>query len=213
MSRRFLKSLIACLLAISVSVGCTSFTNPATGGKHLLLVSRDTELGWGKQVYEGLKEKPGFTAPNQRVLDIGKRVVEACDDHTWEYHFEVLNTDVPNAFAAPGGFIFVTNGLLKMATTDDELAGVMAHEAGHIAAKHTAIRMQRAMIAQGLVVGSGNPHQYAPADQRRPPNRCKDRHLFLEKRFDEFREMAGVKSAMIRDGQCVNLRCNFINAL
>jgi len=155
------------------ATGCTRYTNPATGKQHSLwFMNPEKEKTIGKQVYVELGKKPGFSrdaAARARVERVGRRVVAVCDDRSWKYRFEVLNTRVPNAFAAPGGYIFVTNGLLAMmGDNDDELAAVLGHEAGHIAAKHTAARMDRAMKIQGVVAilaaGSGEDNAKAVAE-------------------------------------------------
>jgi predicted Zn-dependent protease len=152
-----MKALVLPLLPALVlaAAGCTSYVNPATGKSHTIAFSRDDELKWGQQVDGELRKEPGFLNDRTklaRVERIGRKVVAVSDATDWEYRFAVVNTDVPNAFAAPGGYIYVTNGLLAMtAGNDDELAGVLAHEAGHIAAKHTALRMHRATMMQGAV--------------------------------------------------------------
>jgi len=87
---------------------------------------------------------------------VTRRVIAASgagDD--WEYNIRVLRSDAVNAMAAPGGFVFATGGLMKMTSgDDDELAGVMAHEIGHMAAKHAAFQMQKALLLQGVTVGA-----------------------------------------------------------
>jgi predicted Zn-dependent protease len=161
MNARFrVPALAAAALALGAA-GCTSFTNPATGKSSYLWISRDQEHEWGQQVYDEMKKKPGYaptaSAEHQRLEQVTRRVLSVSDDRTWDYQIHVLQTDEVNAFAAPGGFVFCTLGLLKMVASDDELAGVMAHEAGHVAAKHTAFRMQQAMVANGVaaVLGAG----------------------------------------------------------
>ncbi len=174
MKRRMTTLAVTVFAAFAFSLsGCTRYTNPATGKRHSLwFMNAEKEEAIGKQVYVQLARKPGFSrsaAAKARVEHIGRRVVSVCDDRTWKYRFEVLNTRTPNAFAAPGGYIFVTEGLLAMmGKGNDELAAVLGHEAGHIAAKHTAARMDRAMKIQGVVaalaVGSGEDNAKAVAE-------------------------------------------------
>ncbi|MFQ5483484.1 MAG: M48 family metalloprotease, partial [Nitrospinaceae bacterium] len=66
------------------------------------------------------------------------------------YHFAVLNTDNPNAFATPGGYVFVSIGLLRMVRNEAELAGVLGHEVAHIAKRHALEAIQQSKTLQGL---------------------------------------------------------------
>jgi predicted Zn-dependent protease len=84
-------------------------------------------------------------------------------DLTW--HFAVLDTDEVNAFAAPGGYVYVTRGLLDMVETEDELAGVVAHEMGHVDCKHSVRQAEKAGLLTLLVAGLGlnkKTRKYAP---------------------------------------------------
>lgn len=99
--------------------------------------------------------------PTQRdyVTRVGLGVVMSNDGvrHTFAgYHFAVLDTDEVNAFACPGGTIFVTRGLLRKATTEDELAAVLAHEIAHVTHRHGLLQIKKANLAQAFqYLGSG----------------------------------------------------------
>ncbi len=87
----------------------------------------------------------------QRYIDIlGDSIAHVTDRADLEWHFAIVNTDVVNAFALPGGFIYVNRGIIEHADKMDELAGVMAHEIGHVVKRHSVKQMQQ---AQGANVG------------------------------------------------------------
>jgi len=81
---------------------------------------------------------------------VGKSVAEVSDRPEIDYHFAVLNTDNPNAFATPGGYVFVSVGLLKMVQNEAQLAGVLGHEIAHIAKKHALQTLKRSKMLSGL---------------------------------------------------------------
>jgi predicted Zn-dependent protease len=90
------------------------------------------------------------------VDEIGQKIVAVCDRRDIEYHFAVIDSDIPNAFAAPGGYIYFYAGLLKEMETESELAAVVAHEVSHVVARHSVRRMQTALgasLAYQLVFG------------------------------------------------------------
>jgi predicted Zn-dependent protease len=78
------------------------------------------------------------------VDEIGRRLLVEADDHRFDYHFYVVNESEPNAFAIPGGHIFVSSGLIRFVDTEDELAGVMGHEIGHSVLRHIDKAIDRA---------------------------------------------------------------------
>ena len=81
---------------------------------------------------------------------VGKSVAEVSDRPEIDYHFAVLNTDHPNAFATPGGYVFVSVGLLRILKNEAQLAGVLGHEIAHITHKHALQTLQRSKLLSGL---------------------------------------------------------------
>lgn len=84
-------------------------------------------------------------APRQYIARIGKRILATMGPQPFEYEYYVLNTPEINAFAVPGGKVFVNSGLILMVEKEDELAGVMAHEIGHVVARHIARQSEQGM--------------------------------------------------------------------
>ena len=168
-ARSILMATVAAGLLASPLAGCSRFTNPATGKSSYLWITPDQERGWGLEVFKEMEKKPGFlpaASPEQARLEgITRRIVTVSDARDWDYQIRVVKTTEVNAFAAPGGYVFATLGLMKLVGSDDELAGVMAHELGHVAAKHTALRMQKAMIWQNVAVGAAAAASMAGKDE------------------------------------------------
>ena len=92
---------------------------------------------------------------NAYVNDIGQRLVPASDRPNIPYHIQVVNDNQINAFATMGGYVYVTTGLIREASNEAELAGVIGHEIGHIAGRHAVNQMRDAALAQGIAGALG----------------------------------------------------------
>ena len=94
-----------------------------------------------------------------RLDRVGQRIADVSDRKDLVYRFAIIEEKEPNAFALPGGIIYVTTGLLEMVKSDDELASVLGHEVGHVVAKHIVKRIQGAIGLEALhvlVIASGS---------------------------------------------------------
>lgn len=133
--------------------GCITVYNPATERKELILINTPQEVALGnvldKKMSFGLKLIKDAAAAG-RLERVGRKVVNVSDRKDLVYHFKVVESKDLNAFALPGGFLYVNSGLME-AATDDELACVIAHEVGHVAAKHAVKRLQAGLGYQLLV--------------------------------------------------------------
>ena len=113
----------------------------------------EEEITLGEAVAVEAFSRFGGEYPNQawtRYINlVGKTVAEVSDRPTLNYHFAILNSQEQNAFAAPGGYIFITVGLLKTLKNEAELAGVLAHEIAHVTKQHMLETIRR-----GAVLGS-----------------------------------------------------------
>jgi len=141
------------LLGLISLCGCATMYNPATGRNEFILINSATEESIGKNVIPGfLKEHP-LSENNDlqlRVVRIGNKVVTASDRQDIQYKFSVLEDKELNAVTLPGGFIYINSGLANL-LNDDELAFVLAHETGHVAARHIAKKLQSGMAYQLLL--------------------------------------------------------------
>jgi predicted Zn-dependent protease len=138
--RRLLTLLVAGLLACA--------TNPVTGRQEIVLMSPEREASVGKQAAAevaqtmGLVDDPDLVA---FVRQVGARVAAHSPRKDVPFQFAIANMAETNAFALPGGYVYVSRGLLALARSEDELANVLAHEVGHVAARHAAQRETRAL--------------------------------------------------------------------
>ncbi len=89
------------------------------------------------------------------VEAVGRKLVQALPLSPYAFEFHVVNMEEPNAFALPGGFVYVSRGLLSLVNREDELAGVLGHEIGHVVARHAATRIARAQgVGLATVLGA-----------------------------------------------------------
>ncbi len=135
------------LLLIFFSIllcGCVTTYNPATGRGEFILIDTKSEIALGnslsQQIAQEFKISDDFKL-NSRLKDIGQKVAKASDRQDLEYQFFVIEDKELNAFAIPGGRVYVNSAVLNIAS-DDELAAVVSHEVGHIAARHSVKKLQ-----------------------------------------------------------------------
>ena len=151
---------IALALLLPVLVACTS-VNPATGDEDFtLFMSPDQEAQIGAQEHGKIVDRFGGVYDDSKiggyVAEIGGRLVANSETPRAPFRFTVLNTPDVNAFALPGGYVYVTRGLMALANSEAELAGVLAHEIGHVVARHAAQRYSRSVVAGigGAILGA-----------------------------------------------------------
>jgi predicted Zn-dependent protease len=143
-------------LAMWSGAGCA--TNPVTGQRQISLVSESQEIQMGQQGAQEVEQSIGLVdnaSLQQYVQRVGASLAAVSERPELPWKFGVVNDPTPNAFALPGGFIFVTRGLLPLMQNEAELATVLGHETGHVTAKHSVTQISRAQLAQlGLGLGS-----------------------------------------------------------
>ncbi|MDH3577776.1 MAG: M48 family metalloprotease [Gammaproteobacteria bacterium] len=131
-------------MALLVIAGCT--VNPVTGRSELVLMSTQQEMEIGRQEAAKVSTTIGLieTAPVVSYVDqIGQRLAVQSPRREFPYEFHVVDMIEPNAFALPGGYIYISRGLLALVNSEAELASVIGHEIGHVAARHAAQRQTR----------------------------------------------------------------------
>jgi predicted Zn-dependent protease len=153
-SRRRLRNAAA-LLALIAGAACA--TNPATGKRQLSLVGERQEIEMGRDAAEEVRAGIGVYSDarlQSYVSDLGHRLAAVSERPQLEWSFQVVDDAAVNAFALPGGFIYVTRGLLAHINSEAELAGVMGHEIGHVTARHSVNQISKSQIATlGLGLG------------------------------------------------------------
>lgn len=144
-----MRCLFLILLILGVFLpGCVSQEyNTATGTEDIIFVSTDKEIAMGRNIAEGIEKNPKIKLDpdplmSKRVSDIGQRIASVADRKEVKYTLRVIDKDDVNAFALPGGYVFVFRGLVDKVSTDDELAAVIAHEIAHVVARHSIKRLQ-----------------------------------------------------------------------
>ncbi|MEB3358957.1 MAG: M48 family metallopeptidase [Synechococcales bacterium] len=121
-------------------------------------ISNEEEVALGQQISEMiLQQYDPYVNPqvNQYVDRVGQQLVAASDRRDIPYTFRVLQSEEINAFATPGGFIYVTTGLLRAADNEAQLASVLAHEIAHVNERHSIQALRRAVLAQGVAETAG----------------------------------------------------------
>ena len=153
-----LAAALAALVALALAVYSCA-VNPVTGRSELSIVtfSEEEEVALGGKAYlPAVQQQGGFYRDPQLeeyVQGVGVRVARVSHRPNLSYRYRVLNSSVPNAFALPGGYIVINRGLLVGLSNEAEMAAVLAHETGHVTAKHSLAGYQRAMAANVLVAG------------------------------------------------------------
>jgi predicted Zn-dependent protease len=157
--RRF---ILAAWLVFVVSCA----TNPATGRREFTLMSEAQEVGIGRESDPQIKAEMGvYDDPELQkyVSDIGLRLAKLSERPNLPWQFTVVDQPAINAFAVPGGFIYVTRGILPFLADEAELAGVLGHEIGHVTARHSAQQYTRSLggalglTALGVFVPAARP--------------------------------------------------------
>jgi predicted Zn-dependent protease len=153
--RFFLPAALSVVLSAFLVVSCA--TNPATGKKTLNLVSESQEISLGRQSDKEIVNSLGVYQDSdldRYIADLGKKLAAVAERPELPWTFRVIDDPTVNAFALPGGFIYVTRGILTYMTTEAELAGVVGHEIGHVTAMHAVQRISSQQLLQlGLGIG------------------------------------------------------------
>jgi beta-barrel assembly-enhancing protease len=166
--RRWIYPIISTVIAIVLIVG-HPLTSQAISWQDLILrgiqviqlssMSDRQEVELGQQINTQLTQRQlrlyENPAINQYVNQIGQRLAAESRRPNLPYQFQIINDSSVNAFTTMGGFVYVNTGLLMLADNEAELASVIAHEIGHVAARHAVKQMKEVAIAQGLTGAAG----------------------------------------------------------
>lgn len=159
---RLIMALIIALFGFFMYMSHTE-ENPITGEKQHIAISPEQEIKLGIQSAPEMAAEMGGEVPSNdpraiEVQKIGNEIVSRSEAHKgpWQFHFHLLaDPKTVNAFALPGGQIFITIGLLDLLQTEAQLAGVLGHEAGHVIQRHSAQQMAKSKLGQILVAATG----------------------------------------------------------
>ncbi len=164
---RFLRVSLL-VLSCSLSAACANSINPVTGEREFVIMSPEREARVGAEAAGQVEEQMGLLtdpALTSYVTQIGNRLAAVSPRKDTQYRFHVVDMPEANAFALPGGYIYVSRGLLALTNSEQELANVVGHEIGHVAARHSAQRETRAAGVNLLsVLGTVIAGAYGGAD-------------------------------------------------
>src|SRR5437867_9014832 len=146
------------LILIMLAAAGACAVNPATGSRQLMLISESQEIAMGRDYDKQVAASIGLYSDSglQRYLQqFGARLAASSERPNLPWSFRVVDDPVVNAFALPGGYIYVTRGILAHLNSEAELAGVVGHEIGHVTARHSVSQLSKQQLAQiGLAVGT-----------------------------------------------------------
>lgn len=153
--RRWRMTGVAAVLALAMPWLQACTTNPATGGSDFTpFMSPEDEVKVGAQEHQKILAQFGGAYQDKKIQGyvngLGQQLAAKSELPNLKWTFTVLDSDIINAFALPGGFVYVSRGLIALADTEDQLAGVIGHEIGHVTARHTANRYSAAVGANVL---------------------------------------------------------------
>lgn len=144
------------LLALLATASSCS-TNPATGKRQIALIGEQQEIAMGREASQQVAQQLGLYDDQQvqaYVSRLGKQLAAQSERPNLPWTFGVVDDPVVNAFALPGGYIYVTRGLMTHLTSEAELVSVLGHEIGHVTARHSVEQMSKAQLAQiGMIAG------------------------------------------------------------
>lgn len=139
-----------------IVVGSSCAKNPVTGKRQLMLMSTSQEVAMGQEYDPQIVATFGeYDNPEMLtfIQEKGKEMGQISHRPDLEYHFRILDSPVINAFAAPGGYIYFTRGILAQFSSEAELIGVLGHEMGHVTARHMVSRQSKQQLGQILLIG------------------------------------------------------------
>jgi predicted Zn-dependent protease len=162
------RALLLLLLALAASSGAVAAcaTNPVTGEREFTLISESQEIAMGRESDVQVRAEMGIyndAELTKYVSDIGLKLAKLSERPNLPWQFTVVDQPAINAFALPGGFIYITRGILPFLATEAELAGVLGHEIGHVTARHSVRQYTRtiggvaALGAIGVFVPAARP--------------------------------------------------------
>src|SRR5256885_6295062 len=144
------------LAALVVAAACA--TNPATGERQLSFMSEEKEIALGQENDAQVRQEMG--SYDDRVLQdyvttVGLKLAMVAERPGLPWHFTVADVPAVNAFALPGGYIYITRGILPFLDDESQLAGVLGHEIGHVTGRHAASQYSKSVASQvGLIAAS-----------------------------------------------------------
>ncbi|MDH3535655.1 MAG: M48 family metalloprotease [Gammaproteobacteria bacterium] len=147
-----MRIVASCIVALGLALGACA-TNPVTGARDFAVVSEPDEIDQGRRYHSEIIATYGIyddARLQQYVNRVGQELASKSHRAHLTFTFTVLDSPDINAFALPGGYVYITRGIMAYLASEAELAGVLGHEIGHVTARHS-VRQQSGQIASGIL--------------------------------------------------------------
>jgi predicted Zn-dependent protease len=141
--------LFLCLIAGFLVIGCAMA--PVTGKREFVLMSEEEEISIGQKLNPEIIKQYGYYSDpvlQEYVNQLGKKIAQVSHRSDLIFHFKIIDTPVINAFALPGGYIYINRGILAQINSEAELSCILGHEIGHVAARHAVKQITKARAYQ-----------------------------------------------------------------
>lgn len=149
--------IVICCIISSYFLVESCAKNPVTGKSQVVLMSESQEIAMGQEADPQIIAQFGLygdSALQRFINEKGKQMAAISHRPNLEYHFRIVDSEVLNAFAVPGGYVYFTRGIMAHFNNEAEFAGVLGHEIGHITARHSVIQQRNQLLGQvGLIAG------------------------------------------------------------
>ena len=153
-----MKSIILfCCLSTSLFLMNACAVNPVTGKKQIVLMSEEQEIAMGKEADPQIIAQYGLyenKVLQDFITEKGKAMAAISHRPNLNYEFKIVDSEVLNAFAVPGGYVYFTRGIMAHFNNEAEFAGVLGHEIGHITARHSVSQQTKSILGQVGLIGS-----------------------------------------------------------
>ncbi|HZF63066.1 MAG TPA: M48 family metalloprotease, partial [Chitinophagaceae bacterium] len=152
-----MKNYLFVFLTASIVLFTDCATNPVTGKRQVVLMSEEQEIAMGREADPQIVAQFGLyedKALQDFITQKGKAMAAISHRPNLNYEFKIVDSDVLNAFAVPGGYVYFTRGIMAHFNNEAEFAGVLGHEIGHITARHTVSQQSRAVLGQIGLIGA-----------------------------------------------------------
>lgn len=148
--------LLLGLMLVGLLIGCA--VNPVTGQEELMFFGPEKDVELGRKYAPEIERALGGRFPDENLQSyvnrVGQRMARVCHRPDISYHFTVVQQKGVNAFAVPGGYVYITSGLLEKLDSEGQLAAILGHEVGHVVARDTLVAMSRQIGMTALVAAA-----------------------------------------------------------
>ena len=156
MIRRAILATVYLGLALALLSGCA--INPVTGEEEMMFFSPEKDIALGRKYAPLIEQELGGRIPDENlqnyVNQVGQRIARVCHRPDLSYYFAVVEEGGANALAVPGGYVYITKGLLKELKSEAQLAAILGHEVGHVVARDTMAAITRQIGATAILAAA-----------------------------------------------------------